>query len=66
MANQLKARRRDSGDEADDDEVARLQQECAGAIFPNVFESELELAVGAEFQAVLSETGARNILTETL
>jgi len=66
MANQLKARRRDSGDEADDDEVARLEQEFAGAIFPNVFESELELAVGAEFQAVLSETGARNILTETL
>jgi len=53
----MKARRWDSRDEADD-EIAGRKQECAGAVFPNVFESELELAVGAKFQAVLSKRGA--------
>ncbi len=50
----MKARRWDSRDEADD-EIAGRKQECAGAVFPNVFESELKLAVGPEFQAVLSK-----------
>jgi|GEM_PF-2040545 len=45
---------RDSGDEADD-EVAGRKQECAGAVFPDALESELELAIGAELEAVLSK-----------
>ena len=52
----MKARWWDSCDEADD-EVARRKQNGACAVFPDVFESELELAIGAEFQAVLSKRG---------
>jgi|GEM_PF-1946340 len=52
----MKARRWDGCDEADD-EVAGLGQECAGAIFPNAFESELELTLGAELEAVLGKRG---------
>ena len=49
-----------------DDEVARLKQNGAGAVFPDVFESELELAVGATLQAVLSKRGARDIPAKAL
>jgi len=49
-----------------DDEVARLKQNGAGAVFPDVFESELELAIGAEFQAVLSKRRSRDIPAEAL
>ena len=56
----MKARWWDSCDEAGD-EVARRKQNGAGAVFPDVFESELKLAIGAEFQAVLSKRGARDI-----
>jgi len=65
IAHQMKARRWDSRDEADD-EVAGLKQNGAGAVFPDVFESELELAIGAEFQAVLSKRGARDIPAKAL
>jgi len=61
----MKARWWDSRDEADD-EVARRKQECAGAIFPNALESELELAVGVTLQAVLSERRSRDIPAEAL
>ncbi len=50
----MKARGWDSGDQADD-EVAGVEEDGAGAVLPDVFESELKLAVGAELQAVLSE-----------
>jgi len=50
----MKARRRDSRDEADD-EVARRKHDSAGAVFPDVFKSELELAIGAKLEAVLSK-----------
>jgi len=55
----------DCRDEADD-EVAGLKQDSAGAVFPDALESELELAIGAEFQAVLSKRGARDIPAEAL
>jgi len=61
----MKARWRDSCDEAGD-EVARVEEDGAGAVFPDVFESELELAIGAEFQAVLSKRGPRDIPAEAL
>jgi|GEM_PF-1005335 len=61
----MKARWWDCRDEADD-EVARRKQNGAGAIFPDALESELELAVGAEFQAVLSERRARDIPVKAL
>ena len=61
----MKARRRDSGDEADD-EVARRKQNGAGAIFPDALESELELAVGAELEAILSKRRACDIPAEAL
>jgi len=49
----MKARWWDCGDEADD-EVAGRKQECAGAVFPDAFESELELAVGSELSPCLN------------
>jgi len=61
----MKARWRDSCDEADD-EVAGRKQDSAGAVFPNALESELELAVGAKFQAVLSKRRACDIPAEAL
>jgi|GEM_PF-1791047 len=61
----MKARRWDGRDEADD-EVAGLEQECAGAVFSNALESELELAVGAELEAVLSKRRARDIPAKAL
>ena len=61
----MKARWRDSRDEADD-EVAGLKQNGAGAIFPNALESELELAVGAKLEAVLSKRRSRDIPAEAL
>jgi len=61
----MKARWWDGRDEADD-EVARRKQECAGAIFPDALESELEFAVGAKFQAVLSKRMARDIPAKAL
>jgi len=48
----MKARWWDSGDEADD-EVAGRKQDSAGAVLPDVFESELELAIGALSAAFL-------------
>jgi len=55
----------DCRDEADD-EVAGLKQDSAGAVFPDALESELELAVGAKFQAVLSKRRACDIPAEAL
>jgi len=49
-----------------DDEVAGRKQNGAGAVFPDVFESELELAVGAELEAILSERRAGDILADAL
>ncbi len=61
----MKARRWDSCDEADD-EVAGVEEDGAGAVFPDVFESELKLAIGTELQALLSERRAGNIPAEAL
>jgi len=61
----MKSRWWDSGDEADD-EVAGLKHECAGAVFPDLFEGEFELAIGAELEAVLSERRSRDIPAEAL
>jgi len=61
----MKARWWDSGDEADD-EVAGRKHDNAGAVFLDVFESELKLAVGAKFQAVLSKRRARDIPAKAL
>jgi len=47
----MKARWWDSCDEADD-EVARVEEDGAGAVYPDVFESELELAIGSRFRSV--------------
>jgi len=61
----VKARWWDCRDETDD-EVAGWKQDRAGAVFPDVLESELKLAIGAKFQAVLSKRGARNIPAKAL
>jgi len=61
----MKARWWDSRDEADD-EVARRKQNGAGAVFPDALESELELAIGPELEAVLSKQRACDIPAEAL